>query len=197
MGQETFAPAIKALQSELETLETKAREIKNTINVLCRHAGISELYPNVTEMSGSASISTIKGDTFYGKTIGTAAREYLEMRRASGLGPSSPKEIYEALIQGGFQFDTKSETNAQISLSNTLRKNSKTFHRLPSGLYGLLSWYPNAKVQKSSNDLDNEEDDKPQKSAASVKLTAEDVSSSDVALNDQEDDTSEPKQKEN
>jgi len=176
---DAFAPAIAALQNELRSLEAKIRETKGAINVLCRHAGMAELYQNIEQEIGGAAIATIKADTFYGKTIGTAAREYLDMRKASGLGPATAKDIFDALKKGGLQFDTANDTNAQISLGNTLRKNSRIFHRLPNGQYGLLAWYPNA---KASND----------KSAASTEPTADEASSSDAPNTDQDDGASEP-----
>jgi hypothetical protein len=184
--KDAFQPAIAALQEDLTQLETKAREIKSAINTLCRHAGIEDMY--VISDEKASSIKSIRADTFYGKTIGTAAREYLEMRRTSNLGPATSREIYDALVQGGFQFETANDTNAQISLGNTLRKNSKTFHRLPNGQYGLLAWYPNAKPIKSSSD---EDDASETKSAANSKPAA-DLQSSDASDNDQEADASEP-----
>lgn len=191
---DAFAPAIAALQSELSELDRKSRELKGTINVLCKHAGIAEMYPNVASENGVTPITGIKADTFYGKVIGTAAREYLEMRKAGNLGPASPREIYDALVQGGFQFETKSEQVALVSLRNNLRKNSRTFHKLPNGQYGLLSWYPNAKPQRPTENGDDEETDVT-KSAASESPAADSVSS-DASLNDQEEDASEPQQEE-
>ncbi len=185
---DAFAPAIAALQKDLEDLESKSAEIKRAINTLCKHAGMEEMY--AIQENSESSLASIRADTFYGKTIGTAAREYLEMRKASNLGPTSSRDIYDALVEGGLQFDTASETNAQISLSNTLRKNSKTFHRLPNGQYGLLAWYPNAKVSKGTNSDGADEG----KSAASDK-PATDQQSSDASDNDQEADASVPDEK--
>jgi hypothetical protein len=88
--KDAFAPAIAALQADLGDLDKKAREIKGAINVLCKHAGMDELYPNLDSEAGPGTLSNIQADTFYGKTIGQAAREYLDMRKASGLGPASP-----------------------------------------------------------------------------------------------------------
>ncbi|WP_298189315.1 hypothetical protein [Novosphingobium sp.] len=173
---DAFAPAIAALQSELSDLERKSKELKGTINVLCKHAGIAEMYPNLSSERNGTAITSIRADTFYGKPINTAAREFLEMRKAANLGPATPREIYDALIAGGFQFDTKSDQVALVSLRGNLRKNSKTFHKLPNGQYGLLSWYPNAKPAKNGDDSDNET-----KSAASSKPAAEDVSDEEPA----------------
>lgn len=192
---DAFAPAIAALQGDLSALDKKAREIKSAINVLCKHAGMDELYPNLDAEVGPGSVRNIKADTFYGKTIGQAAREYLEMRKASSLGPATPREIYEALIQGGFQFDTKNENNALVSLRNTMRKSSRIFHRLPNGQYGLLTWYPNAKPQRGGDDEGDDEEPETTKPATDMGSAAGPVSS-DAPLNDQEEGASEPQAEE-
>lgn len=183
---EAFAPAIAALQSDLADAERKVRELKSTINVLCKHAGVAELYTNIEAENSGPSITSIRADTFYGKVINTAAREYLEMRKAAGLGPATPREIYDAMVAGGFQFETKSDQVALVSLRSNLRKNSKTFHKLPNGQYGLLSWYPNAKSAKPSGDDDDDE-----KTAAGLSPTAVN-NSSEAPTNNHEDGASEP-----
>jgi hypothetical protein len=195
-----FAPAIAALQADLAELDRKSRELKGTINVLCKHAGQPELYTNIEAETGAATVAGIKADTFYGKTIATAAREYLEMRRASNLGPATPRQIYEALIEGGYQFEAKTKDIAMVGLRSNLRKNSKTFHRLPNGQYGMLSWYPNAKAAKPTatgtdddTDADEETNDAETKSAADTKPAAE---SSEAPAIQQEEGASEPQQEE-
>jgi hypothetical protein len=111
------------------------------------------------------------------------------MRKSAGLGPATPREIYDALIQGGYQFETKNEQVALVSLRSNLRKNSRMFHKLPNGQYGLLSWYPNAKPAKpTANDQDEEDDD--EKAAASTKPAAD--SSSETPVNHDEEGASEP-----
>lgn len=143
--RDQFKPAIEALQQELAEQERKTADIKSTINRLCEMAGDTPLYADVNSGNSTQALSSIQADTFYGKVITTAAREYLEMRRSIGQGPASPREIYEALKRGGFKFDTKSEVNAITGVRNTLRKASAIFHRLPNNEYGLLKWYPRAK----------------------------------------------------
>ncbi|MEM9495779.1 MAG: hypothetical protein AAGA09_07225 [Pseudomonadota bacterium] len=175
-----FAPAIAALKADIDAMEEKIRETKNAVNTLCSHAGLPPEY--VVSDHKTETLSSIRPDTFYGKTIGVAAREYLDMRKASSMGPTTPKEIYNALVEGGMQFDTKTAANAQISVSNTLRKNSKIFHRLPNGNYGLLTWYPGAKAEKTNTDT---------QTATDEKSAAENVSSAEPDIR-QEDGSDEP-----
>ena len=148
-----FKPAIEALQRDLSDLERQAVETKLVINRLCVRAGMEPLYPDALANSNS-TVGSLRADSFYGKSITTAAREFLEMRRAAGLGPATPREVYEALVKGGYTFEAKEEVTAIIGVRATLRKSSSIFHRLPNGSYGLLGWYPNAKPTRADDDED-------------------------------------------
>lgn len=188
-----FAPAIAALQGELKEIEKKAREIKGAINTLCKLSGSPEMF-TITDEQEIGSIANIRADTFYGKTISSAAREYLEMRRAANLGPATTRDIFDALVKGGFKFDTANDNNSMISLGSTLRKNSKVFHRLPTGQFGLLAWYPNAKAEKGGKETDDSQDET--KSATDNEPVADEHSSGDAPINHHEEGASEPSGKE-
>lgn len=155
-----FQPAIDGLLKILAEQEKKVTETKNTINQLCDYSGMPKMFAE-TATASSTSISTIKGDTFYGKTVITAAREYLDMRKASNLGPAPIRDIFEAMKTGGFQFNSKNEANSVIVLRNALSKASSIFHRLPNGDYGLVKWYDMAKIKRSkgaASDADSDEE---------------------------------------
>lgn len=147
--REEFKPAIAALQKDLSDLERKVIEAKTTINKLCALADAPPMYPDVGSPS-EATITTIRADTFYGKVLTTAAREYLEMRKAQNLGPANTREIYEAITSGGFEFETDNPTNAMTGMRQTMGKNSSIFHRLPNGTWGLTSWYEKIKASKKN-----------------------------------------------
>jgi hypothetical protein len=152
MRQE-YMPAIDGLERELEEVERKAGELRGAINTLCRLAGIEARYAEGSINAKTApTLTQLRPDTFYGKKMQTAAREFLEMRKTADLGPATPKNVYEALRDGGYQFETQDEVTALISLRATLRKNSQTFHKLPNGQYGLRAWYPNARPAKDDDD---------------------------------------------
>jgi hypothetical protein len=161
--RDEFKPAIAALLADLKEIDRKGAETKRAINRLCELAGGPPMFDNI-DTESRASVTALRTDQFYGKVLNTAAREYLDMRKAANLGPAMPREIYEALVEGGFKFDTKSETNAITALRQVLRKNSSTFHRLPHGAYGLLAWYPNAKAAKH-DDANEEAEHRPAKRA--------------------------------
>ena len=154
--REELKPAIDALLIDLADQEKQVTDTKLLINRLCARSGVEPMFPEAAAGSSSASVSSIRPDSFYGKVLNTAAREYLDMRKAANLGPATPREVYESLVKGGYASDAKDEVTATTIVRNTLRKNSSVFHRLPNGTYGLLSWYPNAKPQR-----DDDEDETP------------------------------------
>lgn len=140
---------IEVLTHRVGTKEEEANKLKKLVNELCVEAGVALRYPNVA--GSSAGISALRSDQFYGQTLTAAVRNYLERRKSSNLGAASVGEIYAAIRDGGYKFDTKSEDNARTSVGNALRKTSSIFHRLPNGQYGLLAWYPNAKAQPEAD----------------------------------------------
>lgn len=156
--KDEFRPAIEALLGDIEAMEQKVVQTKKSINRLCEIAGESPMFTDLAEGDRKRSLSSLRADQFYGRVLTTAAREYLEMRNSANLGPATPREIYSALSDGGFKFETKNEDNAITNIRATLRKNSGIFHRLPNNEYGLLAWYPNAKAVR-----DDEEDEPPRK----------------------------------
>ena len=145
--KEQLEPAIAALQQQLTTQEQKVIETKTLINRLCEAAGMPPAYADVGSPTGP-SITAIRGDTFYGKVLTTAAREYLQMRKAANLGPTNARDIYENLKKGGYHFETEDANNAMTGIRQVLRKNSAIFHRLPNGEWGLTGWYERIKESR-------------------------------------------------
>jgi cytochrome c1 len=138
--------AINVLQRKVAEQEKALANTKNLINQLCAEAGEPPIYSGVQRDSESSGRS-IRSDQYYGQPLATAVRSFLEGRES--IGPATVDEIYDALIKGGFQFEGKSEDNQKRALRISLTKNSITFHKVPNGSYGLLSWYPNAKPSKA------------------------------------------------
>jgi hypothetical protein len=141
---------LEQARRKLAEQEQAVKDTKKFINQLCQFAGEQPPYVIDDEKPLGAGLGAIQRDTFYGKSVITAVRELLEMRKASGLGAATHAEIIEALKTGGFDFDTLSSDTAvaQRAVSITLGKNSSIFHRLPNGNWGLLLWYPDAKEKK-------------------------------------------------
>lgn len=148
---EHMEKAIGELQDKLKPIEAEANKLKITINQLCEVAGKPPIYKIESDEEKSQSLSSIKSDEFYGKALARSVRQVLELRKRSGMDPpATAREIYEALLSGGYHFETKNEANALRSLRISLTKNVAVFHKLPNGKFGLVSWYPKVKASKQT-----------------------------------------------
>jgi hypothetical protein len=158
----TLDQAIDEIVAEIGKFESEIRDKKKTVNTLCGVAGREPMY--TLDAPEEAVPSRIRADQFYGQALATAVRTILEMRKQQNLGAATINEIFDALTAGGYTFNTKTDDVGRASLRNSLSKNTVTFHKLPNGRFGLLSWYPNAKATKpaangtgTSNDNTEEE----------------------------------------
>ena len=161
-----YSLAIEALKKKLEEAERRPTALRLAINTLCEEAGVPPLFPmnelyssNSAASSSQKTISQIGPDSFYGKKQQTAMREYLGMRKNQGLGPATPREIYDALVLGGLEFEAKSADIALVGIRAQLRKRYTIFHKLPNGTYGLTAWYPDLKSKKSSESQAQDDED--------------------------------------
>ena len=138
-----FEQVIGRLLKSIDELEGSLLQKKRLVNELCVEYEQPPRFADLDQDKGP-TISSIRRDQFHGRPMATAAREYLEMRRPSdrgGLGAASINEIYAALLQGGFRFDTKNDLNAKRGLREALSKNTLAFRRVGDA-YGLAEWYP-------------------------------------------------------
>ena len=165
-----FEQSITALKETLRDQEDKVLETKNLINALSEAAGRGVVYHD-TKLKADTAIETIRSDTFYGKPLNSSIRRVLEMREAANLGPATVRDIYDTLCSGGYVFPrAKTEKNAMDSLRISLGKSSHTFHKLPNGSYGLLSWYPSVKEPKAAKrgPADNNEQNSAEDASGAV-----------------------------
>lgn len=166
-----YAQAIALLKKKLEEAEKRPAQLRQAINTMCEEAGAPPMYPNNAASSSTStgeSVSlvpqSIGSDTFFGKKQQTAVREYLEMRKAQNPqhGPATPREIFDALSAGGYQFEAKNDEIALVGIRALLRKRYLIFQKLSNGKYGLTAWYPDIKPKKpaqktTADSLDDEE----------------------------------------
>ncbi len=149
-----FLPAIEALEGDLADLERQANGLLQSINLLREKAGLPPRpggwsVGGPERQSGNGGSVKLNSDTFTGKKLGSAVREYLEMRERSGIDkPATSREIFDALKDGGFVSGAKDDATGMVVLRTMLRKNTAMFVRLQSGKYGLRSWYPNLRQAK-------------------------------------------------
>ncbi len=157
-----FDESIAALTERLREQESRVVEIKKAINAICMAAERAPLFPDA-DLSDRRGSESVQPDMFYGQPLNSSAKRVLEMRKVSGLGAATIREIYEVLVNGGFDFKTRSEKNAMDGLRISLSKSSHTFHKLPNGRYGLNEWYPAAKTaaatRRRKNGIEEVQDD--------------------------------------
>jgi hypothetical protein len=136
--------SIETLTERVRQQEAELQKTKNAVNALRAVLDLPPLYSD-PEPQGTVMIGKLRGDEFYGQPLSTVVRTILEARREAGAGAATINDIYAAMVEGGFAFDTANEENAKRGLRTSLSKNSQTFHKLPNGKYGLRDWYPAVK----------------------------------------------------
>ena len=141
--------AIEVLVEQLQQQVREIAETKKTINALRKRGGEEPMFLDVEVEKIQAG--SIRSDQFYGKPLSTAIQEYLEQRKNSGQGAAPAEEILRALEQGGFDFRAVGwkDNDRLRSLAISLAKNTKTFHKLPNGTFGLFSWYDQAMLKRA------------------------------------------------
>lgn len=143
---------IEDIQVEIRKVEESIRPKKVLVNQLCAFANIDPIYADSD--LGSPEMATqrpaVRRNAFYGKVLGTCVREFLEGRASLSVREATLEEIFSALKEGGYDLKQISdkEDDQKRGVAITLGKNSQTFHRLPTGDYGLLGWYPSIKERK-------------------------------------------------
>lgn len=155
---DAYTPALDALRQQLAKDEKAVSETKKLINRLSEVAGLPAPYA-VTDETSTATVTSIRADTFYGKKLITAIREYLGMRKAANLGPAETREIYDAITKGGYFFDAANANNAMTGMRALMSKNSSKFHKLPNGTWGLAAWYENIRVAKAKAEAEEADDE--------------------------------------
>ena len=187
-----FQPAIDALEKDLADLERQANGLLSSINLLREKSGLPPRpggFPTGDGVGGTSNVThasqlKIHSDSFTGKKLGSAAREYLSMRKsAGGDAPATSREIFEALKEGGFQSGAKDDATALVVLRTMLRKDTKGFAKLSNGKYGLRSWYPNLRVPKEQN------------KSSSVEESPSDETATDEDVSDENETTAKSKNK--
>ena len=147
--------AISELTTKLQALMNEVSETKRAINVLLKINGREPRFlDEVPEQVGSAL--SIEPDQYYGRPLATCVQEFLEQRnKATGKRAVDVADILKALESGGFDFKAQGwrDSDRLRSLSISLAKNTKVFHRLPNnGPFGLLSWYPDVAAKREQKE---------------------------------------------
>lgn len=142
--------AISDLTAKLQNQVNEVSETKRAINVLLRMVGKEPMFPDESPEQVRVALN-IEPDQYYGRPLATCAQEFLEQRKkATGKGAVDVADILKGLEDGGFNFRALGwkDNDRLRSLSISLAKNNKVFHRLPNQKFGLLSWYPDVTAKK-------------------------------------------------
>lgn len=173
---EEVLKTIELVQGQIRELEGQLVKKRRIVNDLCPLAGRQPIYPD----SDFSDQSGTRPDEYYGVPLTDAMQRVLEKRRH--LGAASVNDLYDALKAGGYSFKTSNEENAKRGVYGILSKNPGIFHKLPSGLYGLIEWYPeakrayersqaNGKPHDAAEDQDDAERDSEREAEAAGKQT--------------------------
>jgi len=129
--------AIDEINKVIEAKLKEIAELKRSVNALCHEAGLEPLYQD-TDAGKEGGRVVLRPDSYYGKPLATAVRDYLLAQGHAVL----LQEILQALEQGGFDFDSVQwgPENRLRNLAISVSKNP-AFKRLPSGVIGLKPWY--------------------------------------------------------
>lgn len=133
----TVAQALEKLREQ----EGAVAMTKRLINQLLEFEGRAPMFEDV---KSATSVVALRGDEYYGQKQSTACRLVLERRKALNLGPATVEELFATLKEGGYAYEARDESMAMKSIYNMLTQNTSIFHRLPTGKFGLATWYPNA-----------------------------------------------------
>ena len=139
---------LAVLQGKLKEQEQAVLETKRLMNTICRLHNEPPMFSDAELNTTSGPSLSIQSDQFYGQPLASGIRQILEMRKSINQGPATVNDIYDALKEGGYKFETKNDDNARRGLRISLMKNTATFHKLPNGKFGLLEWYPGVKPAK-------------------------------------------------
>lgn len=134
------------LQAKVAESEAQTNKLKELVNTFCTSYGVVPPY----DLAQTASVAqgpkmgapiSFRPDEFYGKPLATCVREILNARKARDLGPADPREVFDALRKGGFDFEARDDETAFRAMQISISKNTAAFVRLPSGQIGLEEWY--------------------------------------------------------
>jgi hypothetical protein len=143
---------LRAAEQRLEEQEHEVIETKKFINLACKMAGLPIRYADQDFVTAKpTNTGVVRGDEYYGKPLASVVRLILESRDRSGAGPATINQIYDAMVEGCYQFETSNPENAKRGLRESLAKNSSMFHKLPTGKFGLTAWYPAIKSGRQEN----------------------------------------------
>lgn len=146
---------IADLDSKLLEQEKVVAQTKSSINLILSLAGRTPRYSQEELDTGTASgprgTREITRNEFYGKPLAACVREILERRAANGsVREATLEEIFAALEQGNYDLKKHGtdRDGMRRGVAISLAKNTKAFHKLPNGDFGLVEWYSSIRKER-------------------------------------------------
>jgi len=139
--------AVEELEIQLQEQQQEMSNTKKLINSLLKRMGQP---PRYTDIGSESSVGPVRKDMYYGKPLATAVQMVLErMGQAATV-----VEIMKSLVEGGFDFrPLKWGENVRLrNLAISIAKNTKAFHKLPNGTFGLVPWYDTATINAAKRE---------------------------------------------
>ena len=159
-SEEHVEKTLELILIQIQDLERQAAEKKKTANDLSRILQRPVIFQSVDTSASSAA--ALPGE-YYGRQMPEVIQAILEKRKLANLGSASVAEIYNAMIKGGYYFQTKNPDYAKRGIYGVLAGADGPFHRLPDGRYGLKQWYPAAKFKGELNGTERKNERKSKK----------------------------------
>src|SRR4051812_4968090 len=116
---------LNIILEQLHELERQSAVKKRTVNDLCRVLGRPLVYEDVEAAAGFST----RPDEYYGRTAPEVIRSILEKRKQANLGAATINEIYNAMNEGGYHFQTANDLHAKRGIYSVL--SDSVFHKLP------------------------------------------------------------------
>lgn len=145
----------------LTDLKERRAKLDATILAIEEMLGITGEAPSDLGQSSNTSKKNegkIRSDSFFGMSVGDAARKYLEIVKA----PKSAKEIMQALEDGGLTHTSKHFYGTVFTALVRREKNEGDITKVKSE-WGLTEWYPGLKKGKRNSGKDNSSNAESQK----------------------------------
>jgi hypothetical protein len=138
--------AIEELEAQLQEQLQEVSSTKKLINSLLKRMGQG---PRYTDTSVE-TIGPVRKDMYYGKPLATAVQMVLERMGQA----ATAADILKSLEDGAFDFRPLkwSDSTKLRNLAISMAKNTKAFHKLPNGTFGLVPWYDSATINASKRE---------------------------------------------
>lgn len=132
---------LAAMREKVEAAEAVVIKLKLTANAYAEVMQLEPPYPEAASPEApAAGRLNIRADQFTAHAApSTAARAFLEWRGRE-RGAVTIEQLYEALVAGGYRFDSKDDASRIGGLRIALGKDH-LIERLPNNHYGLTAWY--------------------------------------------------------